>query len=300
MKKDDPGKLLRLFKAVNLLASNKRGYTVKELAEKLQSSWRTVYRDLEIIEKTGFTLSRNTITKRVHLTRAEDWSESVGFKKEEAEIVKQAILGMEPGSLKDIVLAKVEMLSGNSVEINVLKNARKSIVFGKLMDALKQKKQVKLVDYQSVSSNSVSTRLVEPFDFNDGVTSVLAYEPASKMNKHFKIDRILEVVVTDYLWQNEVHHKKEKVDLFGVSGEKTELISWEMGNLSNTMLREEYPRATPFIKALDNGIYLFSAEVYSFKAPMRFVLGLLDDVEVKSSASFKKQLKEKLKKTKIV
>jgi len=52
------------------------------------------------------------------------------------------------------------------------------------------KEQVLLKKYQSINSESITDRIVEPFGFTENYQTVMAYEPATQKNKTYNIDRI--------------------------------------------------------------------------------------------------------------
>jgi hypothetical protein len=53
------------------------------------------------------------------------------------------------------------------------------------------------------------------------------------------------------------------------------------------VFKEEYPMSTAFINQIpDTGKYYFQANVQSYKAPSRFVMGFLEDVHVIGSKEF--------------
>jgi len=64
------------------------------------------------------------------------------------------------------------------------------------------------------------------------------------------------------------------------------------------LLKEEYPRTIPFIKAEKSGnTFLFEADIFSFEPAGRFVLGLMNDIEVLGSSDFLAHLRGRIKST---
>ena len=63
------------------------------------------------------------------------------------------------------------------------------------------------------------------------------------------------------------------------------------------LLKEEYPMSAAFIKPLpDSGKYYFKAQVQSFLAPGRFVMGFSEEVEVLGSKEFIRFIQKGIKK----
>ncbi len=291
---NDPGKLLRLFRALNLLSGSKRGYTVQELAEKVGVSYRTVYRDLRIFEETGFELIQHPGSKRFRLARAEDVSENISFNREEAGALEEALVGLPEGPLRQLLFDKVQALTGSAQQAGLLHRQAVSASFHTLAQAIRDKKQVILLDYQSGASRQISNRLVEPFAFSDQMTTVQCYEPASKSNKFFKIERIGQVRQEQMGWQYELYHEEKKQDVFGMTLHEPVVVCFTLGLLSTNLLREEFPAAAIHLTRLPDGRHRFEGEVGGFDAVGRFVLGLIDDIELESPPAFKAFLVKKI------
>lgn len=288
----DPGKLLRLFREMNLLAGSKRGYTVHELAEKVGVSFRTVYRDLRIFEETGFEIIQHPQSKRVRLAHATEVSEKMSFSKTEAEVLEQALVALPEGPVKQLLYDKIHALSGNVQQLKSLQRQQTAHNFQLLAQAMRDKKQAVLVDYNSPSSQSLSNRLVEPFGFSDNMDTVFCFEPVSRKNKSFKLERIGQVRLEHIAWQFDYLHETRQTDIFGMPlGDEAQTVHLVLGRLSANLLREEHPAALPFLATLPNGKHELKLRVADFRGIGRFVLGLIDDVEVLGTHDFVAYLK---------
>ena len=151
-----------------------------------------------------------------------------------------------------------------------------------------------LKGYQSPSSGSVSKRMVEPFQFMRNNAEVRCYEPASGMNKTFKVMRTREVVVLDLLWEHKDEHRAFKTDLFHFSGEETKPVKLALGPLATSLLIEEFPGAEQQLKQMRGGKQLLETEVCNFKGVGRFVMGLYDDIEVLGCKEFQEYINERI------
>ncbi len=292
---NDPGKLLRLFRELNLLSGSKRGYSVQELADKVGVSYRTVYRDLRIFEDTGFELVQNPSSKRFRLSRAEDISENISFNREEAGALEEALVGLTDGPLRQLLMDKVQALTGSAQQAGLLHRQTVSANFQQLAQAIRDKKQVMLLDYQSGNSHQISNRLVEPFAFSDQLSTVQCYEPGSSSNKFFKIERIGQVKAEQIPWQYEMRHEEKKQDVFGMTLREPITVRFVLGLLSSNLLREEFPAAAVHLTKLPDGRHRFDGQVGGFDAVGRFVLGLIDDIELEGPATFVDFLQQKVK-----
>ncbi len=292
---NDPGKLLRLFRELNLLSGSKRGYTVQELADKVGVSYRTVYRDLRIFEDTGFELIQHPSSKRFRLSRAEDISENIHFNREEAGALEEALVGLPEGPLRQLLMDKVQALTGSAQQAGLMHRQAVSANFQLLAQAIRDKKQVMLLDYQSGNSHQISNRLVEPFAFSDQLSTVQCYEPGSGTNKFFKIERIGQVKLEQMPWQYEMRHEEKKQDVFGMTLREPVTVQFTLGLLSSNLLREEFPAAAVHLTKLADGRHRFEGQVGGFDAVGRFVLGLIDDIEVDSPPAFITFLQQKIR-----
>ena len=159
--------------------------------------------------------------------------------------------------------------------------------------AIQHKRQVVLRGYYSANSQTQSDRRVEPQCFTDNFATLSAYEPTSGTNKYFRVERISAVEVLPDAMEHEEKHAYFKPDVFGFQGQHEPLeVEWTMTLRASLLLQEEYPMSRALVvPANEPGRYRFSATVYSYKGPGRFVLGFLDDVEVLGSDGFRKYLR---------
>ena len=159
--------------------------------------------------------------------------------------------------------------------------------------AIQHKRQVVLRGYYSANSQTQSDRRVEPQCFTDNFATLSAYEPTSGTNKYFRVERISAVEVLPDAMEHEEKHAYFKPDVFGFQGQHEPLqVEWTMTLRASLLLQEEYPMSRALVVPADEpGRYRFSATVYSYKGPGRFVLGFLDDVDVTGSDGFRKYLR---------
>lgn len=289
----DPGKLLRLFRLLNLLSSSKRGYSVQELADKVGVSYRTVYRDLRIFEETGFSLNQHEASKRFYLAKSDDLSNHLHFDKAEASALETALVGLPDGPIKQILRDKVQALTGAARQLSLLHRQTIANNFKQLSLAIQEQKQVILLDYRSANSHQISNRLVEPFAFSDQSSTIQCFEPASKSNKFFKLERIGQVRVEAMNWQFAHLHEAKKQDVFGMTLKKPVKVDLLLGLLSSNLLKEEWPAAAALLSTQADGRYRFQADLAGYEAVGRFVLGLIDDIEILGPPAFKLYLQQK-------
>jgi hypothetical protein len=151
----------------------------------------------------------------------------------------------------------------------------------------------------SQAAQSVTDRIIEPTCFTDNYDAVSAFEIKTMLNKYFNIERMADVEVLATPIQYEHLHEFYKPDIFGFQGKSlNKEIELEMSMRAYLVLIEEYPMSTAFIKPITGtSKYNFKANVQSFKAPSRFVLGFLEEVKVVGSKNFVKYVQRVISKS---
>lgn len=300
---DYKGKLLRLFREIMLLTKTPFGLSINELAEKLQVSYRTVYRDLEILNQVGFWPEE--VEKGRYVIRGQDrdvarFEKNLQFNAEEAAILSRAVGGIDENHpMKKAILEKLLSFSGMEDVLNVIVKQDISRNMERLAKAIREKKQVILHNYRSAHSQSVRSRTVEPYAFSTDGVFVKAYETDSKLNKTYKIERIEEVNLQNTDWQHEKEHEGEtQPDIFGINGGEKQRIVLRMSMRSAQLLQEEFPLSRPHVIKEDHTHYAFDAEVNGFVAISRFILGLADEIEVLQPAALRDFLNERIERKK--
>ena len=99
----------------------------------------------------------------------------------------------------------------------------------------------------------------------------------------------------DLSWSNESKHINIHTDIFMFSAEEEQIVKLRMGRLSTYILREEYPKSERYIEQEDESHWLCELPVCSFLGIGRFVIGLMEDIEVLENDAFRQYLKERVK-----
>lgn len=151
-----------------------------------------------------------------------------------------------------------------------------------LQRAIKSRRQVVLHDYESPHRQTHTDRLVEPFRLLSATGCVRCYEPASGACKTFKIARIRgEVEVLEQHWEHTTEHVNYYTDAFGFSGEVRHRVVLRLTLLAAQVLCEEFGvKESQLLIDPDNQHRIFATHVCSPVGIGRFVMGLINDVEV--------------------
>ncbi len=295
----DQPKIERLLRLIIFLSTG-TGHTIGEICSALDISERTVYRYMQTLENAGFFLDRrNNYYHLRYNERSKALSDLLHFSSEEAYLLSEAINSLDGDSevitnLREKLYSLYKTVPYTPTGIN----RQHSMVIKQLSEAIQDKKQVVLVRYRSSSSQFIRDRLVEPFRFTTNFTDVWCYEPESRQNKVFKTSRIEEVKIYDRTWQFEGEHCEGKPDPFRIYTANRLPVKLRLSLLAYNLLFEEYPMSRSNITKVNDNEYLFEAEVCSYAGVGRFVLGLMDEIEVLETKEFKDFLYSKIYKKK--
>jgi len=285
-------KILRVLQLISLL-QKEPSKSIKFLAGMLESTDRTVYRYLDLVKELGFDLQRDTHNR--FFIVSEKNNETTDFTTEEASLLRELLLSSGTKSiLKDALLKKIYLKSEIVIQGNHLLNAHLGKIVADLSKAITEHKQVVLKKYQSANSNTITDRLVEPISFTDNYTSLCAFEVETAKNKYFNVERITEVEVLQNHNEFENQHQLDAPDAFGftaLNGLPFD-IDIRLNLRAFVLLKQEYPMVVPFVKQEPKtSNYRLKMSINNPKPVIRFILGLLDDVEILGSIEFKDYLK---------
>lgn len=300
----DQPKIERLLRLMMMLTANK--YTIEQLSNKLEMSPRTIYRYIDTFRNAGFLIKKNS-DGRFRLDRESKYfkeiSELVHFTEEEAYILKNAIESIDENNiLKQNLKSKLYSVYNYKIIADCVVKGSNAKNVNSLVDAIELRQQVILKDYTSANSKTTTDRLVEPIGFTTNYIQLWAYEISSGETKTFKVSRIGGVEILEKEWEHESQHKKGYIDIFRMHGFNKFNIKLKLGVKAASLLKEEFPLAEKhLVEHTDNNnsrYYILDLDVCSYEGVGRFVLGLLDDIEVIGSEEFKIFLKQRISKAK--
>jgi predicted DNA-binding transcriptional regulator YafY len=289
-------KILRIFQLITLLKI-KPGKSIRFMSHFLDTSDRTVYRYLDLLDEIGFKLNKD---KKGHYMIHDEGAEGsiVPFTHEEVQMLKQMIMTVASDHpLRDGLLKKVYLTSEAQIHASNILKARLSKIVTNLSAGMQTGKQVILKNYHSLNSGHIGDRLIEPVRFTVNYKSIAAYEVKSGKNKLFRLDRIGDVEVTDKTFRYRVSHEYKPQDVFGFTlGSKRIKVDLLLSMKAFLLLREEYPMTEPFMEydAVRQS-YRLVVEVSDMKAITRFVLGLHQEIMVCGSEAFRNHIRKSVK-----
>lgn len=289
-------RIYRLFQLINYLKA-RPAKSVRSIESFLDTSERTVYRYLDLLKDLGFNIEKDNNNK-MFISVSSD-TDLIPFTPQEADYLKKLILSSgKENQLAQSVLQKVQQSSEIQLGADSLFKAHLAKIVEQISVAIIEGKQLLIKGYSSANSQSISDRLVEPTCFTDNYDSVSAFEIKTQLNKYFNIERMASVEVLEIPMKHEAQHEFYKPDIFGFQGKSmNKEIELEMSMRAYLLLKEEFPMSAAFIKPVpETGKYYFKANVQSFQAPGRFVLGFLEEVQVLGSKEFIRFIQKVIKK----
>ncbi len=292
-------KILRVLKLITFLKT-RPAKSIRHIGTLLESSERTVYRYLDLMEELGFHIIKDTGNRVcIEDNGTGNINSESTFTAEEMSLIRDLLLTVgKQNKLHESILKKFYINSELKIASNLILRAHLGKIIEDISKAIQEKKQVVLKKYHSANSKDIKDRLIEPIKFTDNYQSLAAFEIASGKNKYFNIERITSVQTKQTSFKNEAKHRFSIPDVFGFSENgKTYDIQLTLSLRAYVILKEEYPMTIPFIKPLKkSGRYIFKCIVYDLKPVTRFVLGFIDEIEIVGSLEFKKHLKDHVEK----
>ena len=154
----EQAKLLRVLQIIRLLR-HERGRTLPQLAQALDCSTRTVRRYLELLTEVGYLVDER-LDQRGHffLFEAEP-PNAPFFTPDESALLAQALAGLAPGhplgaSLRHKLRRTTELIP----LADELVDAQRGRLVQQLSDAVRERRQVRLLRYQSADAGTGPAR----------------------------------------------------------------------------------------------------------------------------------------------
>ena len=304
----DQPKISRILRLIVLMSGN-RIYTVDELAAELETSQRTIYRYIDTFKEAGFAVDKVDDYKYrlVNIGKGvKDLRNIVYFSPEEAFIVNRLIDSLDPSnSLKNELRRKLSAIYDKTSIAEFTDRPSTAAKVQSLVEAIRGKKVVRLVDYSSSHSGTVADHLVEPFQMTSNYAGVWAYDLADGKNKRFIVLRMGDVEKTADSWTAEPLHHSLPMDVFRFHGDTEYHVVLRLNTLAKNLLVEEFPLAEKNLSAQDGILmqqmvlcedafslpphdmeneeeeyWIWDGTVRGLDGVGRFVLGLEGNVEV--------------------
>lgn len=278
----DQTKITKLLRLMKLLTGNV-SRTIDQLAVEMGITPRTIYRYIDTIRESGFVVNKlyGNVYAMGNVGRGlSDFNKLIYFTEEEAYIVAKMINGIDNNNvLKRDLQRKLASIYDSTSIANFIDNTATAANVEALADAIKRRKQVVLMHYESAHSDEAKDRRVEPIEFTTNMIDIWAYDVENADNRMFKVARIQEVEVTDDDWAFKSMHKVQRPDLFRMTGCLNEIISLQLDTRAKSLLLEEFPLAEKELRR-ENGKWILTTRINSLEGVTRFILGLAADIKI--------------------
>ena len=290
----DQPKIERLLRLMKMLAGN-RNYTIDELAERLGTSYRSIYRYIDTFKDSGFVVEKlhSNVYRLGKMPKSYvDLKNLIYFSEEEAYILNNLINSLDSTNMLKINLKKKLSAVYNSTGIiNYIQKSEMSEHIETLGEAIRKKRKVILKAYESSHSQEISDRFIEPFEFTTNCIDIWGYDIEKQENRVFKISRIGVVTLLADKWSNEVKHQKSKTDCFRISSFEQTPVKLGLSLMAKNLLIEEYPIAEQDLKKED-GKWILETMVSGMEGVGRFVMGLAPEVKIIDSPELENYIRD--------
>lgn len=272
-------------------------YTAEDLCLRLGTTRRQIYNYLRKFREMGFVVVTENQTHRLSpdspffLALAR----SVNFTDVEATFLHRLLDGTdEKNPMVPTIRRKLERFYHLRQFTDTRFKAHNIETLHALMEAIRRQRVVCLKDYSSPHSNTVSDRVVEPYQLLNENLDIRCYELKTRMCKTFKLARIGSVEVYDTPWIYEEQHSRLFTDIFMFSGPERLPVRLLMKQLSHNLMLEEYPISSGCFTPTADGRWLFQADLASYVGIGRFILGLYDDIEILGDVGLQAYVRQKI------
>ncbi|MBO4818253.1 MAG: WYL domain-containing protein [Bacteroidales bacterium] len=290
----DQTKIVKILRLMKLLTGNV-SRTIDQLAVEMGTTPRTIYRYIDDIREAGFVVNKlygNVFAMGKMGRGLTDFNKLIYFTEEEAYITARLIEGIDNNNaLKRDLQRKLASVYDSTSVANFIDNPANAANVEALAAAIKHRKQVILVQYESAHSDEAKDRLVEPIEFTANMIDIWAYDVDKGENRMFKVMRIHSVEETDNDWAFKDRHKVLKPDVFRMTGTLNVPITLQLNTRAKSLLVEEFPLAEKDLKR-DGSKWLLKTTIHSMEGVGRFVLGLAADIKILEGDMLKLYVKE--------
>lgn len=269
-----------------LMLTSNVDYTTNELSRILEITERSTFRYLRTFKDSGFVIEKRNgnIPKLMKMpVKKIKLSDLIHLSPEEAHILHTLLISLSGDSQVIINLErKLTALFDATSVTEIIGNKAAAENLMRIREAIDDRTQVILREYESGHTMTISDRLVEPYGFSTNYCDVYAFEVATGLNKTFKVSRIGYVQPLQREWEHEDMHEVIEPDCFRMNGKERIAVTLKMTLKAKSLLVEEYPLASRDLTFKD-GYWWLRTTVKDLAGVGRFVIGLSDQIEVVDS-----------------
>jgi len=311
------GQLSRILNIIQILYARKRGVTAKELSSLSGSSLRTAYRDLSVIENSGFPIIVETINNTSYYKLIDNFKKefplTFSFDELMALYYSRDILNIFNGtglqdSIESIIKKVKNVIPQHAVKF--IKNVDKSFSLStgqkidyshkndfikKINTAIAKKRIIEIV-YESTKRKELLKRKVEPYTlyFSQGLIYLVGHCQLRNSIRIFAITRILDVALTDceYSIPKDFNVQKYFEDSFNVYRGKKDSVELFFTADVAPFIRERIFHRSQIIKNTSSGI-IMKLDIGITPDFKTFLMGWGEHVKIIKPLKLKNELKKR-------
>jgi len=285
---------IRFLSLVSLLQRDVY-WDLDRLATRLGTTKRTVYRYLEDLERLQYPIVKD-VKNRYKIEKRGTTTLLPEFDPDEYIFLRETVASIRAEHpLRASILEKINdnlqlpvlgMLVTEQVNANMLHTLQEAMLEGVC---------VRLKDYYSLRSDSVTDRTIEPVRLIRGMRYIMGIDRKTNEVRQYKIDRMSGVEKLKTKVSNQPDFSEWRIDDFLMNGHKGITVSLGLTNKAASLLCEEYGvRQESLIEQVNKEYpYRYEAPVYGMEGVGRFVMGLIDQVKVYGPERLKTYIRKK-------
>ena len=284
----DQAKIERVLRLIKMMTGN-ISYTIEDMAERLDTSTRSIYRYIDTFKEAGFVVNKKG--RCYSLGKESPYfkqiSQLIHFTDEEAHIVGKLIDAIDDTNvMKQNLRRKLSSVYNCTSVADTIVKGKNSANVNAIIEAIESRRQLVLRSYGSSSKGTVRDRYVEAFGFTTNYVQLWCYDLEDGRNKLFNTARIASVEISDKNWEHESEHRQGYIDIFRFSGYERYRVKLELGLMARNLIIEEYPLSEKDLSRSSEGKWILDTEVCNYRGICRFYLGLASDIRIVDSPEF--------------
>ncbi|MBO6078381.1 MAG: WYL domain-containing protein [Bacteroidaceae bacterium] len=285
----------RLIWVMSLLKNN-NSKTVEVIASRVGISVRSAYRCIRTLQDQGINVTRRY--------------GSVYTIDDEAEDLRKIRATLEPEKPEDgIILQKpCQDLKKASDTYEVLElmvkehklddapYLRQAVANVTLLQKAAQHRCKVTVDYDSNTEGRRIRKVLEPYTFYFYYNYVWAFDCEKERNIPLRISRMGRVKITEQRCDHGRRHMKQKIDAFGCYGHQTKHVKLRLTMQARNLMTEAHPISMITMKEdpeyPDGERWIVDLDVCEYSGLTRYIMGMLDEVEILEGEGLKEYIRE--------
>ena len=266
------------------------------IASRAGISVRTAYRTIDTLNNQGFKVTRRYGTvytmEEDGITPIKTKDKNEQMKPESGVILQRPCQDLKKARDTYEVLEQLQY-EHKLDDSNYLRHTVANVTL--MQNAVQRSRKVQ-VTYDSNMWNKRQQRIVEPYTFFFFFNFVWCYDCQKHKNIPLRISRMGDVKILDEKWENGHKHRKQIVDAFGCWGHYTKPVKLRMTMRARNLMMEAHPISIRTIKEdpdyPDGERWILETGVCDYSGITRYILGMLDEVEILEGEGLKEYIRE--------